>query len=50
MTHADWVEIYYALEYKLSSPSVQGDKAWEGHLIHIMEEIAEDGQNMERTD
>lgn len=49
MTHADWVEIYYALEYKLSSPSVKGDEEWEEHLIHIMEEIGEDGKNMERA-
>jgi hypothetical protein len=50
MTHADWVEIYYALEYKLMSPAVVGDKEWEDHLNAIMDEIGEDGKNMEGTE
>jgi hypothetical protein len=46
LSKEDWVEIYYALEYKLTSPAVDGDHEWEGHIEDIMEQIGPDGENM----
>jgi len=47
LTKEDWVEIYYALEYKLSSRVVQGrdreSRAWRSHLKRIIETIGPDG-------
>ncbi len=52
LTSADWEEIYYALEYKLTSPAVQGsdDEAveWREHLKQIMKTVGYDGKNMTR--
>jgi hypothetical protein len=42
----DWVEIYYALEYKLTSPAVQRDARYKRHLAKIMFIIGEDGEHM----
>lgn len=43
LTKEDWVEIYYALEYKLETfPDM--DDAWTGHLEDIMEKIGVDGE------
>lgn len=46
LSREDWAEIYYALDYKLGSPAVAGDREWEGHLENIMDTIGEDGLNM----
>ena len=46
----DWAEIYYALDYKLSSPAVQGDAQWKRHLAKIMFTIGEDGEHMQGGD
>jgi hypothetical protein len=42
----DWVEIYYALEFKAKSAVVDGDKKWRIHLNEIMKKIGPDGENM----
>jgi len=46
LSAADWEEIYYALDYKLTSPAVSGDKKWIAHLKAIMKTIGPDGDNM----
>lgn len=46
LTRADWIEIFYALDYKLTSPTVQMDGKWMRHLRTIMDRIGPDGQNM----
>jgi hypothetical protein len=45
LTHEDWTEIYYALDYKLSSPAVDGAPRWTSHLKSIMEKIGPDGDD-----
>ena len=39
LTNDDWVEIYYALESKLRSVTVDGDRRWKAHLKEIVEKI-----------
>jgi hypothetical protein len=46
LTKEDWAEIYYALDSKIASAVVGGDKGWKGHLANIMETIGPDGCNM----
>jgi len=50
LTKEDWVEIYYALEYKLTSPALQGDdreaRRWRKHIKDIIETIGPDGNHM----
>jgi hypothetical protein len=46
LTGEDWEEIYYALDYKLTSPAVSGDRRWKAHLKAILETIGPDGSNM----
>lgn len=46
LTEEDWVEIYEALAYKLTSPAVDGDRKWIAHIKAIMETIGPDGENM----
>ena len=50
LTADDWMEIYYALDSKLRSPTVAGDDEcsvdWRNHLQEIMDKIGEDGVNM----
>lgn len=50
LTAADWEEIYYALDYKLTSPAAAGDdreaKRWRAHLRRILKTIGPDGDNM----
>lgn len=46
LTAGDWVEIYYALEYKLSNVVVRDDRRWKTHISRIMETIGPDGANM----
>lgn len=43
LSTSDWIEIYYALEYKLT---LYGDQAWRAQLKRIMETIGPDGRNM----
>lgn len=50
LTAGDWMEIYYALDSKLKSPTLAGDDEdsvdWRNHLQEIMDKIGEDGINM----
>lgn len=50
LTREDWVEIYYALDYKLTSAAVQGNDReatrWRAHLKRILKTIGPDGENM----
>lgn len=50
LTPEDWQEIYYALDYKLTSDgsAAKGDRKWESHLRQIMKIIGPDGDNMTR--
>jgi hypothetical protein len=44
LTRSDWVEIYYAVEFKLTSPAVVKDAAWIRHLKSILAKIGPDGR------
>jgi hypothetical protein len=46
LTSSDRTEIYYALEYKLTSPAVVGDARITKQLTNIMQIIGPDGRNM----
>jgi hypothetical protein len=48
LTNDDWVEVYYALDSKLRSVTVDGDRRWKAHLKEIIEKIGPDGRNMWR--
>lgn len=49
LTPDDWVEIYSALEYKLTSPAIGSDsegRRWAAHLRRIMRTVGPDGCKM----
>lgn len=46
LTPSDWTGIYYALEFKLTSPAVVGDARFTKQLETIMQTIGPDGLNM----
>jgi hypothetical protein len=44
LSEEDWNEIYYALDSKLLTSTVQTDGPWRRHLKEIMEKIGPDGE------
>ncbi len=46
LTAEDWAEVYYALDYKLTSAAVASDRRWRQHIKSIMRKIGPDGSNM----
>lgn len=44
LTESDWGEIFYALESKIQSSVVLGDREWIGHLRSILQKIGPDGE------
>ncbi len=46
LSASDCTEIYYALEYKLTSPAVVDDKRWIAQLNSIIEKIGVDGDTL----
>lgn len=44
----DWSEIYYALDYKTTSPAVRDDTRWRNHILRIMKRIGPDGEIAEK--
>ena len=41
LPESEWAEIYYALDYKLTSPAVVGDRKWEKQLKRMRKQLAE---------
>ena len=51
LTESDWMEIYYAVEYKRTSTVVRyaPDACWWNQFNHILECIGPDGQDAYKT-
>ena len=49
LTKDQWAEIYYALQDKKRSPTVEGDGTWIAHLDEIIDEIGPDGETASKA-